>query len=125
MDPDSSQWCPVTGPEAMGINWGRGNPKTKYRLGGEWIERSPEEKDWGMLVDEKLNMTQQCVFAAQKASHILGSIQSSVASRAREGILPLCSALVRPHLESCVQLWSPQHRKDMDLLEWVQRRPQK
>ncbi|GAB0176536.1 mitochondrial enolase superfamily member 1 [Grus japonensis] len=87
----------------------RGNPKHKYRSGGEWIESSPEEKDLGMLVDEKLNMSWQCTLAAQKANRILGCIKRSVTSRSREGILPLYSALVGPHLEDCVQLWGPQH----------------
>jgi len=49
-------------------------------------------------------MTQQWVLAAQKVNHIPGYNKISVASRSRRVILPLCSTLVRPHLESCVQL---------------------
>ena len=42
----------------------------------------------------------------------------------REAVVPPYSTLVRPPLEHCVQLWGPQHKEDMDLLERVLRMPQ-
>jgi len=99
------------------LQMGWGYLQYQYRLGDDVIESSPAKNNLEVLVDKKLDISQQCALAAQKANRTLGCIKRSVASRLREGILSLCPALVRPHLKSCVQLW-----KFMELLEWVQKR---
>jgi len=55
----------------------------------------------------------------------VGCIKRSMVNRSREVTLPRYSTLMRPHLKYCIHFWSPQHKKDIDLLEWVQRRSMK
>ncbi|GAB0190929.1 hypothetical protein GRJ2_001558200 [Grus japonensis] len=92
------------------LHVGRRNPKHSYRLGGEWIESSPEEKDLGVLVDKKLHMSQQCALAVQKANCILGCIKRSMTSRLREGILPLRSCETSLGV-LCSAVGSPEHER--------------
>ncbi|GAB0184029.1 mitochondrial enolase superfamily member 1 [Grus japonensis] len=98
----------------------RNNLTHQYMLGTTQLESSLAEKDPDVLVDTKLNMNQQCAPVAKKATGILGCVRPSVAGRSKEVILPLYAALVRPHLEYCVQFWAPPYKRDMDILHRAQ-----
>ncbi|GAB0175754.1 mitochondrial enolase superfamily member 1 [Grus japonensis] len=107
------------------LHLGRNNPRHQYRLQVDLLGSSSAKKDLGVLVDNKLSMSQKCAHMAKKANGILGCTKKSVASRSREAILPLYSALVRPHLEYCVRFWAPQFKKNRELLGRVQQRAMK
>jgi len=69
------------------------------------------EKNLGVLVEAKLSTRHQRALGAKMVNGVLGCIRQSIASRLEEVILPLCSALVRPHLESCARCWAPQYER--------------
>lgn len=82
------------------------------------FEDSHEDKDLGVWVNERLNESCECALLAQKANCTLRCIQSSMASMAKQGFFPLCSAQTSPGVLHTAL--SPCHKEDVDLLEQVQ-----
>ncbi|RMC13423.1 hypothetical protein DUI87_10961 [Hirundo rustica rustica] len=105
------------------LHFGHNNPLQRYRLGMVWLDSAQEERDLGALVPAAEHEPAVCP-GGQEGQWHPGLDQEWCGHRSREVILPLYSALVRPHLECCVQFWAPQFGKDVEMLERVQRRQQ-
>ena len=96
-----------------------------YSIDGNIIESVTEEKDLGVIIDKKLNFHQHIMASAKKANSILGCIRRTIKHKDREIILPLFKAHVRSRLEYGSVVWSPFKLKDIQAIEYVQRRATK
>jgi len=104
------------------MHFGHRNVAGTYSLGDNLITACNQEKDRGVIVSSTLKSSSQCVAAANSANRTLGMIKRTFINRDRNTLLRLYQSLVRPKLEYCVQAWRPYLKKDVDLLENVQRR---
>lgn len=95
-------------------------PKYQVHVEAKWLERSFAGKALGVLVDNKVTMSQHGDLAA-KINSLQSCIRKSISSRLMEVIL-LSAALMRSHLQCWVQSWALQYKRDMHILEWVQKR---
>jgi hypothetical protein len=104
------------------LHMGHHNDEASYKMGTNEIKISPHEKDLGVIVDKSGKASEQCILAVKKANGILGMIKRNIKFKSKKVIVKLYKSLVRPRLEYCVQAWSPHLRKDIDMIERVQRR---
>ena len=88
------------------------------------LQSSAIEGGLRVLVHGKLAQSQQCP-GSQESQPCPGGHQAQHHRWAREGIVLLCSEVGQPHLQCWGQLWVPQYKKDIKLLESVQRRAAK
>jgi hypothetical protein len=135
------------------LHAGHGNPQATYTLGGRELGEVEEERDLGVIVHKSMSVSRQCCQAvhksmsvsrqccqavhksmsvsrqccqaAKKANRVVGQIMRTVTDRSKEVIIPLYKSLVRPHMEYCIQAWRPHLKKDITVLEKVQRRTTK
>ena len=96
----------------------------EYKMGHAVLGRTTQEKDLGVTFSADMKVSEQCGIAASKGNQILG-IRRTIMYKEKQLIVPLYKAIIRPHLEYCIQAWRPYRKKDIDKLERIQRRATK
>ena len=104
---------------------GHNNAEYVYKLNDVEITATEAEKYHGVWTSNDLKSGLHCSNAAKKANQVLGLIKRTIAQKSKDIILPLYKSLIRPHLDYCVPVWRPHLKKDITLLENVQRRATK
>ena len=107
------------------LHTGHGNLNVNYKMGDTVLGTTVKEKDLGVTISADMKVSEQCGIAASKGNQILGLIRRNITYKGKKLIIPLYKAIVRPHLEYCIQAWRPYRKKDMDTLERIQRRATK
>ena len=107
------------------LHTGHGNLNVNYKMGDTVLGTTVKEKDLGVTISADMKVSEQCGIAASKGNQILGLIRRNITYKGKKLIIPLYKAIVRPHLEYCIQAWRPYHKKDIDTLERIQMRATK
>ena len=89
------------------IHIGYGNMDEEYKMGDAVLGRTSQEKDLGVTFSADMKVSEQCGIAASKGNQILGLIRITIMYKEKQLIVPLYKAIVRPHLEYCIQAWRP------------------
>ena len=107
------------------IHLGHGNMDEEYKMGNAVLGRSTQENDLGVTFSADMKFSEQCGIAALKGNQILGLNRRTITYKEKQLIVPLFKAIVRLHLECCIQAWRPYCKKDIDKLERIQQRTTK
>jgi hypothetical protein len=119
----SNEWQMLfNGSKCHCLHAGFNNPHYDYFIGDERIETTTLEKDLGVQMHPSLSVSEHVAYIVKKANRTLGSIRRTYTDKSKINILKLYQSMVRPHLEYCLQVWSPHLKRDIDKIEAVQRR---
>ena len=104
------------------LHTGHGNLDVNNKMGDTGLGTTVKEKDIGLAISADMKVSEQCGIAASKGNKILGLIRRNITYKEKKRIIPLYKAIVRHHLEYCIQDWRPYRKNDIDTLERTQRR---
>ena len=121
----SEKWQMFNFGKCKCLHTGHGNLDVNYKMGDTVLGTILKEKDLGVTISADMKVSEHCGIAASKGNHILGLIRRNITYKDKKLIIPLYKAIVRPHLEYCIQAWRPYCKKDIDTLERIQRRATK
>ena len=103
------------------LHTGHGKEDAQYTMGDSVLNTTVKENYLGLTISTDMKVSEQCAIAAAKGNQI----RRNIVYKEKELIIPLYKTIVRPHLEYCIQAWRPYRKKDIDILERVQRRATK